>query len=89
MTLRLCGCGDDYQGPPHIEPQPDWIGDWSVTHGESETPVPGSGERYGGSGTVPDTYCLCGHPNYLWCPGWFNGEGTVMGMTMQRGGEEG
>lgn len=82
MTIRLCGCTDDYEGPPHIDPQPDWIGDWSITHGESDIPVPGS--RLGS--VIPDAYCLCGHPNYLSCPGWFNGEGTVMGVTVERKG---
>lgn len=73
---RLCGPDCPTPDLPHRDPEPDWIGDYPVMHGESEYSVPGMEWN--------DMYCLCGHPNYLMCPAWWNGEG-VMGMTIERG----
>ncbi len=66
--LRLCG--PDCQSPdvPHLDPEPDWIGDFPVMHGESDRPVPGSGHYLYGFYSGDDAYCLCGHPNYMTCP---------------------
>lgn len=81
-------CGGDCPTPAlaHREPEPDWIGDMPIMHGESDYEVPGSGfipEGYGIRLAI-EQYCLCGHPNYLSCPGWFNG-GGIGGMVIERG----
>jgi hypothetical protein len=83
MAERLCGPECCEQDKPHRDPAPDWIGDYPVIHGESDDEVPGT-RRFNGLYTEgPDMWCLCGHPNYLTCPGWYRGEGTVFGMTIQ------
>lgn len=80
-TVRLCGPECSVPHLPHLAPEPDWIGDYPVMHGESERPVPGSGTPYGAYRGLPDAYCLCGHPDYLTCPeAW--GDGSVWGMTI-------
>lgn len=67
---RLCEPGCPDPGEPHREPEPDWIGDEPLLHGESERPVPGTGGFNGFYTVIPDAYCLCGHPNYVTCPKW-------------------
>mgnify|MGYP001104035584 CR=1 FL=1 len=84
MNLPLRLCGDDCPTPdlPHIDPEPDWIGNVPIMHGESEHIVPLTHDQarsrplFGG-----DPYCLCGHPNYLLCPEAF-GDGSILGMTI-------
>ena len=78
--IRLCGCPSD--APEHIDPEPDWIGDWPIMHGESERPVPGTSHMLYGHPSIPDAYCLCGHPNYLMCPEAFV-EGSVLGYGVE------
>jgi hypothetical protein len=73
VKLRLCEPDCCYPNDQHIEPEPDWIGNDPVMHGESERPVPGTTEAY----------CLCGHPNYMTCMGWLNG-GGIGGWTFER-----
>jgi hypothetical protein len=80
--LQLCGPGCTVPDLPHREPEPDWIGDHPVMHGESETPVPGTGGWNGVYTELPDAYCLCGHPIYFTCPHWL--DGGIFGMTIER-----
>lgn len=71
-AARPCGCPVDEQD--HLEPEPDWIGDTPIMHGERE----GSWwatldqELFGGP-------CLCGHPTYTLCPGDRGGWGGDVG----------
>lgn len=77
---RLCGPDCAYPDLEHRAPEPDWIGDYPVMHGESDYLVPDSGNWFG-----TDSYCLCGHPDYLTCPGWYGGgPGTLGDMTIYR-----
>ncbi len=91
MADRLCGpdcpCPDEL----HLEPGPDWIGDFPVMHGESDHshPDPGVAIDMGGGFTYRirrDNYCLCGHPVYFTCPAWARG-GGIGGMVIERGPE--
>jgi hypothetical protein len=93
-TERLCNpdcCDPD---GPHVDAVVGWIGDFPLTHGERDEmngdplphDVPGTSYRVGGFVVAGDTYCLCGHPNYLTCPGAF-GEGSVLGVTIERSSE--
>lgn len=75
-TMRPCDPDCCVPDQPHAEPETDWIGDWPLTHGESE-------RRDGAPGYAYSYYCLCGHPDYLTCPGAF-GDGSVWGMTVGR-----
>jgi hypothetical protein len=85
---RLCGPECWCPDTPHREPEPDWIGDWPIMHGESEHPVPGTRRRLTDYYTTgPDMYCLCGHPNHLTCPE-STGEGSVLGMEIHRSSNE-
>lgn len=70
--MRLCEPGCPTPIYPHREPEPDWIGDAPVMHGESDHPVPSTGGWNGLYTASPDMYCLCGHPNYLTCPYWIS-----------------
>jgi hypothetical protein len=70
---------------PHRPPEPDWIGDWPVTHGESEHEVPDSCHFNATEG--PEAYCLCGHPVYYSCPAAW-GEGSISGMEIHRSSNE-
>lgn len=81
-TVRLCGPGCPTPDEPHLDPEPDWIGDYPVMHGESERPVPGTGGWNGLYRALPDMYCLCGHPGHFSCPGQFTG--GIAGMTIER-----
>lgn len=67
---------------PHREPEPDWIGNMPVEHGESDHPVPDTGGWNGLYTESPDMFCLCGHPNYMTCPMWPRGD--VGGWTIER-----
>lgn len=80
MSARLCGCSLDALG--HVEPEPDWIGNWPIMHGESERPVPGTSHMICGFASLPNAYCLCGHPNYLTCPEAF-GDGSILGYEVE------
>ncbi len=82
-------CGPDCPTPDllHIDAEPDWIGDYPVMHGESDREVPASKVHNGLYWQGPEMYCLCGHPAYQMCPGWWSGEGTVFGMTIERGSD--
>jgi hypothetical protein len=86
VTARLCGT-EWCTGDLHREPEPDWIGDMPIIHGESEIPVPGTGGWNGLYTESPDHYCLCGHPNYLTCWEYATG-GGIQSMTIERAGEE-
>lgn len=44
-----------------------WIGDVAVIHGERDD----------------SEMCLCGAPDYLTCPDWIAGNGTVSSLTFQ------
>lgn len=82
MSERLCGCHSEALF--HREPEPDWIGDAPIMHGESEHRVPDTGGFNGLYVDSPDMYCLCGHPNYMLCPAMLRGEGSVYGLTIER-----
>jgi hypothetical protein len=77
---RPCGCPAD--AADHVDPEPDWIGDTPIMHGESERPAPGSSHTLYGYPSLPDMYCLCGHPSYLTCPETWGG--SVMDMEIRR-----
>lgn len=86
---RLCGPDCPTPDEPHREPEPDWIGDYPVMHGESDHQVPGSGHDMTGWGghtyrCCRANYCLCGHPDYQSCPAYWNG-GGIAGLTIERG----
>jgi hypothetical protein len=57
---RQCetGSGCMYEDEEHLEPILYWIGDAPLAHGERDDEDPEHPE-----------HCLCGHPNYLTCPG--------------------
>lgn len=75
-AARPCGCAID--APDHLEPEPDWIGDTPIMHGErDEDPRPPADRKLWM--TAP---CLCGHPNYLTCPEVWGG--SVMGLEIRR-----
>ena len=74
MTLRLCGGDCPTPELAHREPEPDWIGNVPVMHGESDYPVIGTRKMF----------CLCGHPDYMMCPEQWAGNG-LSGMTFERG----
>lgn len=78
MTKRPCGCPVDVAG--HAEIEPDWTGDTPVMHGESDRPVPGSSHMLYGYPSLPDAYCLCGHPPYQLCPAWLGIDGWGGGV---------
>lgn len=86
---RPCGPLCQVPDEPHREPEPDWIGDVPIMHGESDHQHPdpptvidmGSGYQYL---QRRDAYCLCGHPEYGTCPEWWDG-GGLAGMTIERG----
>jgi hypothetical protein len=80
MPERLCGPDCCVPNEPHIDPEPDWIGNYPVMHGESERPVPGTGGWNGVYNASPDMYCLCGHPNDMTCPEQISG--GIGGMTI-------
>jgi len=82
-TVRLCGPHCPTPDEPHLDPEPDWIGDYPVMHGESERPVPGTGGWNGLYRELAEMYCLCGHPVDYTCPAWLNG-GGLAGMTIER-----
>lgn len=85
MTHRLCGPDCTVPDLPHRDPEPAWIGDMPVMHGESEQhQVPGTGGWNGLYTASPDAYCLCGHPNYMTCPKWLS-EG-IAGWTIEAEG---
>lgn len=81
--MNVCSPDCPYPDQVHLAPEVDWIGDWPLTHGESERAVAGTGGFNGVYTESPDPYCLCGHPNYLTCPAAF-GEGSVMGMEVEK-----
>jgi hypothetical protein len=78
MSDRLCGPDCRVADELHIEPEVDWIGDMPIMHGESDRPSP-----IGHGSHRPDPYCLCGHPDYMTCPGWL--DGGIAGMEIERG----
>jgi hypothetical protein len=69
-TERPCGCPLD--APDHLDPEPDWIGDTPIMHGERDEP----------STSFWGAPCLCGHPNYLTCCEVWGG--SMAGMTVAR-----
>jgi hypothetical protein len=77
---RLCGPDCPTPELPHRDPEPDWIGNYPVEHGESDYPVPGTGGWNGLYTESRDMYCLCGHPDYMWCPMWPSG--GIGGLTI-------
>jgi hypothetical protein len=79
--LRPCGCPSD--APGHREPEPDWIGDTPILHGESEYPVPGTERVICGVRCSPEMYCLCGHPWHRMCPGVWGD--SIMDIELTRG----
>jgi hypothetical protein len=86
---RLCGPDCLFPDEFHREPEPDWLGDFPVMHGESEHEVPGSGHDAEGWGgyryrCCRTYYCLCGHPDYASCPAWWDG-GGLAGLVIERG----
>jgi hypothetical protein len=86
---RPCGCPADANN--HTDPEPDWIGDTPIMHGESERPVPGSSHMLYGYPSLPDMFCLCGHPFHMSCPaylgidGWGDG---VMDLELHAAGDD-
>jgi hypothetical protein len=82
-SIRPCGC--EQTAPDHFEPEPDWIGDSPIMHGErDEDPRPRSERQLWMSAP-----CLCGHPDYMVCPeAWGS---SVMGLEIRAddGGELG
>lgn len=77
-ATRPCGCPAD--SPDHLDPEPDWIGDTPIMHGERDSdPVRRS--------LCDDPPCLCGHPNFLHCPSRWGGDGAwggdVYGLTVR------
>lgn len=83
MHARLCEPDCPLPGAVHIDPAPDWIGDSPITHGESDRLVPGSRRHNGLYWAGPDMYCLCGHPDFMTCPGMWRGPGTVFGLRVE------
>lgn len=88
-TTRLCGPLCLFPDEAHLEPEPDWIGNTPVMHGESDRkhPDPGTVIDMGGGFTYRmrrDSYCLCGHPEYFTCPAWLDG-GGLAGLVIERG----
>lgn len=83
MSERPCGPNCPTPDAPHREPEPDWIGDTPILHGESDHLVPGTGGWNGRFSECPDSYCLCGHPNHLTCPE----PSSLLGMAIERGPE--
>jgi hypothetical protein len=78
-----CGCDDRER---HVEPYVDAV--LHVRHGErgcDDDPqpwhVPGTESCLG----FLDAYCLCGHPNYMTCAAWADGD-IVAGLTIQNVG---
>lgn len=75
---ELGGFGHDQ---PHAAPYVD--PDLGLEHGERSTlnadplphDVPGTGGWNGLYNESPDTYCMCGHPNYLSCMAYLSGGG--------------
>lgn len=83
---RLCGPDCPTPEMVHRDPEPDWIGDWPVMHGESDHQVPDSRHFNGVYMENSEAYCLCGHPVYCSCPGWYGG-GGLSGMEIRRAEE--
>ena len=79
LGTRPCGCPAD--AVDHVDPEPDWIGNVPIIHGESERPVPGTSHLLYGFPSMPDAYRLCGHPNYLTCPETWGG--SVMDLEIR------
>jgi hypothetical protein len=83
--FQPCGCLDRED---HVDPTLD--PDLMLGHGEraercGDAPpyeVPGTGGWNGLYIESPDGYCLCGHPNYMTCAGYW-GHG-LMTMTIAR-----
>jgi len=75
MADRLCGPHCPTPDAPHRDPEPDWIGNMPIYHGESDHPVPDTGGWNGLYTESPEMFCLCGHPNYLMCPIFWDGGG--------------
>ena len=48
-----------------VDPVIAWVGDVAVIHGERDD----------------SEMCLCGAPDYLTCPDWIAGNGTVSSLT--------
>ncbi|MCW2767575.1 MAG: hypothetical protein JWO11_3534 [Nocardioides sp.] len=84
MSERLCGPDCLTPDMAHRNPEPDWIGDYPVMHGESDHEVPDSRHFNGLYTEGPEAYCLCGHPMYQSCPGWYGG-GGIGEMIIERG----
>ena len=87
-NLQPCGCDNrDGHAEPHVDPV------LHIAHGERDDlnhdplphDVPGTGGWNGLYTESPDKFCLCGHPNYLYCEGHWNG-GGVMGLTLHNVG---
>ena len=76
--IRACGPTCPTPDEPHREPEPEWIGNTPILHGESDWLKFDPLQRPMGP------YCLCGHPNYMTCPGVWAGEDTLDGLTLYR-----
>jgi hypothetical protein len=79
MTKPLRACGPKCPTPdlPHRDPEPEWIGNTPILHGESDWQL--FDERWQSLGA----YCLCGHPNYMMCPGVWAEEDTIDQVTIR------
>lgn len=80
---RLCGPDCCYPDRYHRQPEPDWIGDCPIMHGESDHYVPGTTKHRPEDPWVSsESYCLCGHPGYLTCQRYLEDD-TLSGMWIQ------
>ena len=73
-SFRPCGCPLD--APDHLEPEPDWIGDTPIIHGERDEDPRPFAER------VLWNACLCGHPEWGTCPETWGG--SVADLQIRR-----
>jgi len=76
---RPCGC--PLHAADHLEPEPDWIGNVPIIHGERDDDPRPAAERQ----RWPSPPCLCGHPCYLTCPEAWGGSvaDLVIGGTLE------
>jgi len=72
MSVRPCG-PDCYDEREHLEPVTEWLGNFPLSHGERT----GDPDQPKGPYDYP---CLCGHPDYMDCPHFF--DGGIYGVTI-------